>query len=192
MGDSFTVQFSFKGKSAYLDDVTLATSRVDLIDEARKAYKTKSDVLLKLLFKKETIAEEITDAEGNIGVINGPAFPPDAEVGRMGAKVSVKATKIVKKKVKEDPNRFRDDGVWGTYDGQLDDEGLRNGAGKMVWEDGNQYDGEWKNDKQDGMGLSIYSNGGSYSGEHRRGKRHGVGKYVHQNGDVYEGEYKLL
>ena len=38
-------------------------------------------------------------------------------------------------------------GFGGKYDGDLNDRGLRHGYGTFVADNGNEYEGEWKNDK---------------------------------------------
>jgi hypothetical protein len=39
-----------------------------------------------------------------------------------------------------------------------------NGAGKMTYPDGSEYDGQFKNDKRNGKGVLTYSNGDTYNG----------------------------
>lgn len=53
----------------------------------------------------------------------------------------------------------------GYYEGELSD-GIMNGYGKFVWNNGDTYEGNW-----------LY------------GKRSGQGKYIWANGDVYEGKF---
>lgn len=190
MADTFVVKLSYKGKSAYVDDISYETSSTELIASARKDLKIKKqDALVKLIYKNKIIAEEIVDGE-NIGCYNHPAFDPSMNIGKMGAKVNVQVEKLGKKKAPVDPNRFKDDGVWGQYKGDLDPDGKRSGIGQINWEDGNTYTGEWSNNKPNGKGSAKYANGDSYEGEVRNGKRNGQGKYIHRNGDMYIGEYK--
>ncbi len=35
----------------------------------------------------------------------------------------------------------------------------------MKWLNGDQYDGDWKNDKRNGKGILTYANGDEYSGQ---------------------------
>ena len=86
-------------------------------------------------------------------------------------------------------------------------------------ENGDKYEGEWRNNKRDGAGTYNYANGDIYTGEFRNGQGHGEGtfifgpnsnwagdkyvgefrdflfhgegKYIYSNGDIYIGEFKL-
>ena len=47
---------------------------------------------------------------------------------------------------------------------------FHNCFGMYVWDDGNKYVGEWKDDKRDGQGTYTYANGDKYVGEFKDGK----------------------
>lgn len=68
--------------------------------------------------------------------------------------------------------------------------GKRNGKGRVVWSDGEVYDGEWQDDKRNGKGKYTYASGAVYEGEFQNDIIHGRGKYVWPNGAVHEGEYR--
>ncbi|KAG5674313.1 hypothetical protein PVAND_004290 [Polypedilum vanderplanki] len=68
--------------------------------------------------------------------------------------------------------------------------GLRNGRGCYMYKSGAYYNGEWKKGFKDGHGKFNYPDGSEYCGEWKRNKRHGFGKYTYRNGDVYEGSWK--
>ena len=58
-------------------------------------------------------------------------------------------------------------------------------------EDGNFYEGEFKNGKFDGKGLYKYKNGDIYRGEFKEGYRDGKGIYLwNDNKFKYDGEWK--
>jgi hypothetical protein len=46
------------------------------------------------------------------------------------------------------------------------------------------------NDNKEGKGVYTFSNGDQYKGEYYDNRRHGKGIYNYANGGVYEGEYK--
>lgn len=75
----------------------------------------------------------------------------------------------------------------GNYDGDMNSRGERHGYGVFVAENGNEYEGEWKNDKRDGEGTAKYNTGDVYIGSWKNCKRHGRGTMYIENGDVYEG-----
>ena len=67
--------------------------------------------------------------------------------------------------------------------------------GIMRWTNGNQegdeYQGEFKDDLRDGKGIHKWSDGKIYNGEWNNGLKHGQGKMVlidvEWKGDVYVG-----
>lgn len=78
--------------------------------------------------------------------------------------------------VKKGP-RFEDYGDIGTYDGELAN-GLRQGEGKMLYDSGNSYEGDFKNNKFDGSrGLYRWSDGTEYEGYWKEGAFDGIGVY---------------
>ncbi len=76
----------------------------------------------------------------------------------------------------------------GYYTGYLED-GIPNGYGKLVYDSGNVYEGEWSYGSYNGKGTYKWSSGDSYSGDYREGKCHGEGTYIFSNGDVYTGSW---
>ena len=66
---------------------------------------------------------------------------------------------------------------------------LRNGNGTMTWTNGDQYIGDWKNDKKDGQGI-LTSKGNKYEGDWKNDKQNGSGEYTWKNGEVYNGDWK--
>lgn len=82
----------------------------------------------------------------------------------------------------------------GAFDREaLDRLGLvRHGQGRIVYDSGNVYDGQWEHDKRSGVGRFEYACGDVYEGEWSMGMYHGQGKYTgRQHGsDEYEGEWE--
>lgn len=64
-----------------------------------------------------------------------------------------------------------------------------NGYGKYVWSNGDEYIGNWKNNKQHGQGYYTFKTGGKYSGEYKDGYRHGTGTYTWADGEKYSGQW---
>jgi len=83
--------------------------------------------------------------------------------------------------------RSKSKGFGGNYDGDLNSRGERHGYGVFVADNGNEYEGEWKNDKREGHGKAKYNTGDVYIGNWKNCKRHGHGTMYIENGDAYEG-----
>lgn len=62
--------------------------------------------------------------------------------------------------------------------------------GKMEWNSGDKYLGEFCFGKPHGKGILTYTNGASYEGEFRFGNPHGFGKMIYEDKSVYEGEWQ--
>lgn len=73
----------------------------------------------------------------------------------------------------------------GTYMGYLKDN-KRNGKGKYIWHDGNEYDGDWVDDLKHGEGVFTWNCGDVYEGHYTKDKREGHGTKTYSNGDSYE------
>ena len=59
----------------------------------------------------------------------------------------------------------------------------------MFTENGDRYDGEWKQNKKHGMGKYKFAKGDYYEGTFEDGLKHGEGTYRYPNGDIYEGTF---
>lgn len=103
---------------------------------------------------------------------------------------------------------------WGLYEGDRNEQGLRNGQGKNTFPNGDVYSGSYVNGKRCGKGKYTFKSGGVYNGEYNSsgertgkgtftysdkskytgdwvlGKKEGRGIYTYPNGDQYEGEWK--
>ena len=53
----------------------------------------------------------------------------------------------------------------GEYFGLLNARGQKHGVGKMTYDNGNEYEGQWKNNKRDGKGTTKYTSGNVYTGK---------------------------
>jgi len=72
--------------------------------------------------------------------------------------------------------------------------GIPEGKGTMHWNNGDRYEGEWKNNKKEGRGIYYLGDGefkgDRYEGDYKNGKAEEKGIYYYANGDRYEGEFK--
>lgn len=65
----------------------------------------------------------------------------------------------------------------------------KHGQGTMKWPNGDEYVGEWKNDKMDGQGTMTWANGDLYEGAWKDDIMNGQGTYIWANGDEYTGTW---
>ena len=56
--------------------------------------------------------------------------------------------------------------------------------------EGDEYVGEFKDDKFHGQGTFIKADGAKYVGEFKDGKKHGQGTFTYADGEKYVGGYK--
>ena len=65
------------------------------------------------------------------------------------------------------------------------------GRAKMIYPNGDVYDGNWINNQKDGEGIYTMCNGDSvYKGFFKADLMHGKGILKYENGDEYEGDFK--
>ncbi|MBQ8684476.1 MAG: hypothetical protein IJ518_08190 [Clostridia bacterium] len=76
----------------------------------------------------------------------------------------------------------------GVYTGNLVEGGIQ-GKGKMVWDNGDVYEGDWVGGVYHGHGTITWASGSTYTGQFDNGVVNGKGKMVWNNGDVYEGDW---
>lgn len=76
----------------------------------------------------------------------------------------------------------------GMYYGYLED-GIPHGTGRMEYDDGVVYDGDWAHGVFEGNGTLTWPEGDSYTGEFKDGYFHGKGTYRWSNGDRYIGHW---
>ena len=77
----------------------------------------------------------------------------------------------------------------GSYTGEIDKKGRKNGKGFYVWHDGSTYEGDFMDDLRHGNGLFNWSNGESYKGDYLEDERTGLGIYSWPDGSFYEGSF---
>ena len=76
----------------------------------------------------------------------------------------------------------------GYFEGDLVNS-IRHGYGTVKYENGHNYNGEWKNDQRNGRGIEIFSDEGLYKGDYKDDVPDGFGQYTWANGDYYEGSF---
>lgn len=66
---------------------------------------------------------------------------------------------------------------------------LRHGVGEFTWLSGQRYTGDWVQDKPEGNGVLRFANGNQYEGPVVAGEPQGSGKMIYASGDSYSGQF---
>ena len=75
------------------------------------------------------------------------------------------------------------------YNGEWKNE-KPHGLGTFAWVDGTKYIGDWKFGLQDGQGTVTWANGDKYIGGRKNGQADGQGTFIFANGTTQSGEWK--
>ena len=73
------------------------------------------------------------------------------------------------------------------YIGEVNEDYFPNGIGKMEYNNGDIYNGNWSQNKKQGKGEMIYKNGDKYKGNWKNDVKHGEGIMKYSNGQIYDG-----
>ncbi len=74
-----------------------------------------------------------------------------------------------------------------SYEGSLV-KGQREGEGQFVWASGQRYSGDWERDQPRGSGVLQFTNGNRYQGRIEDGLPHGQGVMKYASGDEFTGQ----
>ena len=105
----------------------------------------------------------------------------------IGELASLPTQKSIQDEVKHSEEKQWDNGD--TYQGEWKDK-LRHGNGVQRWADGTEYTGQWVRDLRHGEGCEINSRW-TYEGNWQNGLWHGKGKLKLTTGETYDGNWKL-
>jgi hypothetical protein len=101
-----------------------------------------------------------------------------------GSRNSKKAIEVDNKIVHD---KYGDGGLYSGYTSI--ETGLPHGFGKMKYENGRHYEGNWKGGRWHGYGRWINPNQDIYEGTFVYDARHGSGTYTWKNGNIYSGDF---
>eukprot|EP00401_Gymnodinium_catenatum_P014857 CAMPEP_0117519506 /NCGR_PEP_ID=MMETSP0784-20121206/32686_1 /TAXON_ID=39447 /ORGANISM="" /LENGTH=490 /DNA_ID=CAMNT_0005315467 /DNA_START=52 /DNA_END=1521 /DNA_ORIENTATION=- len=76
------------------------------------------------------------------------------------------------------------------YYGEVDDHGLRSGAGVQTWPNGRRYAGQFDADMFEGEAVMRWPQGHVYMGQYRESCKHGDGRFMWPDGRVYDGQWQ--
>jgi len=86
---------------------------------------------------------------------------------------------------------YNDDGHWGSFEGDVDEAGDRQGKGKMTYNNGNYYEGGFVDSKFEcDRGVYHWADGDEYEGSWKAGERDGKGRFQNMNGSVEYVQYE--
>ena len=74
------------------------------------------------------------------------------------------------------------------YEGEWDNSSMH-GKGRLAYEDGNVYIGNFKNDQRSGYGLFVWSDGKRYDGPWQENKQHGIATLELLDGTKVKAEF---
>ncbi|KAK1735548.1 hypothetical protein QTG54_013711 [Skeletonema marinoi] len=81
------------------------------------------------------------------------------------------------------------------YTGEFNEDGQRHGYGIYTSRNGNEYRGEWHQNKREGLGVVKVGNGDVFEGQFESNLKNGVGVYHYQDGDLdlsrYESDHRV-
>jgi len=132
-------------------------------------------------------------AEGTSDVMAAEA--PAAQVTVAVAAASAAATAAVSAGAATSPDQAPPSSpssmvVEGSYEGQFNEFGQREGVGSCTFSNGSVYAGEWRADVQEGRGKVRYPDGSVFVGSFRHGMKEGSGTYGYDDGRVEVARYK--
>ncbi|TNV80923.1 hypothetical protein FGO68_gene265 [Halteria grandinella] len=87
----------------------------------------------------------------------------------------------------KDGRHVMTDSQWRKFEGTFDAQLFLTGKGKMIAEEGEEYEGEWKQGKFHGPGTLKKSTGWSFTGYWKEDKMHGSGIETEASGEYCEG-----
>ena len=74
------------------------------------------------------------------------------------------------------------------YEGGFKD-GMKHGKGTLTTRNNRSYEGDWENDKPHGFGINTFPNGKVYTGNFDKGKPVGDGQWTYSDGRTYYGTW---
>ena len=139
--------------------------------------------------EKDRAAEEVIAAKKKAD-IEAEKRALEAEKERERAEARDARIKAAAKRVYTKQHKCLSNSTWktGSYVGQLHDR-LPEGKGKIVFKNGEFYEGEFRSGHIHGTGTYHFPDGGVYVGEFDEGKRKGTGTMTWPDGSTYSGKW---
>lgn len=76
------------------------------------------------------------------------------------------------------------------YEGCFDEQGYFHGAGRLIYKNGDSYDGNFHQGQKQGNGTFKWSDGRIYKGQYHNDLKHGKGKFIYggKSSAMYDGK----
>lgn len=175
---------SFQKQQAIVREATALIAQIQTTDPEDAPEK------LPLIKDRAAALEERLDALENNG--REPSRQPAAR----SISISRKSSRVGSSDHQKPTLRHVDELNWegsnqkGLYTGMVNEEGEPHGRGKLKLDNGDVFEGEFKNGKRSGTGCYTWgSTGDLFTGQWKNNRRHGKGVFVWHDGRLYDGEY---
>ncbi|HJV72700.1 MAG TPA: protein kinase, partial [Noviherbaspirillum sp.] len=134
-------------------------------------------------------APETMDKQASIKPAPEPGVPPVSKPSTESPKVPAQPVPATPPPTAKKTIRLSDQTMIGDFSADPKT-GIVSGTGKIVWTNGNQFEGTLVRGSKEGKGKFTWSNGQRYSGDWARDMPNGKGTIVFANGNRYEGDVK--
>ncbi len=156
-------------KSQSEDDTSFLKDEIAVYKERIDSLKVKNDSVQGSLQSKITMLANANDSLNSIAT----------ERGKLQQRAEV--VKVITFK--------NDSGNLIHYVGETKN-GMANGNGVGIWDNGSIYRGEWRNNLRNGEGEFTWKDGAKYEGGFVMGIRSGKGTFHYKTGEKYVGDFK--
>jgi hypothetical protein len=180
----------------------LQKSRAEILKNQQAAVKEARTLIQQInsssatMETDEAIQEQASALENQLNVLQGrhSATTEDAtkSAASRNALLRKKSSRVLEKKLHAVQDmEWSGSNQKGKYTGYVSENQEPHGRGTLKVENGDVYEGEWRNGRRHGQGVYTWATGDLYTGPWNRNRRHGHGVFVWSDGRLYDGEYNM-
>ena len=121
-----------------------------------------------------------------LGKLDLMQFPPE------GVPVNLDDSNahVERKQTMADYTDWKEEEKYSPYTGDRNERGEKEGKGKIIWDNGSEYNGQWVANKRSGNGIFIGADGSKYIGQWYQDMKHGRGKFMFPDGSFLFGTWQ--